>query len=195
MSSAPAPAISSRCRAPPKVLRSTGPNWTRCWTWPSADAGSWPRSNGPRWRSDPVTQILLASRNAKKLAEMRRIVAPLVDVEVIGLDDIEPFDEVPETGATFQENALIKARDAYAHTGLLTVADDSGLTVDALNGMPGVLSARWAGPAKDDHANLRLGLTQVADVPDERLGAAFVCAIALIVDGREQVVLGRMPGH
>jgi XTP/dITP diphosphohydrolase len=140
-------------------------------------------------------KILLASRNAKKLVELRRILAPLVAVQVIGLDDLPAFPDVKETGATFEENALIKARDAYAHTGLPTVADDSGLTVDALNGMPGVLSARWAGPAKDDHANLRLVLGQVADVPDERLGAAFVCAIALIVDGREQVVLGRMPGH
>ena len=102
---------------------------------------------------------------------------------------------MPETGATFEENALIKARDAFDQTGLPTVADDSGLSVDALNGMPGVLSARWAGRAKNDEANLRLVLEQLTDVPDERLGAAFVCAIALIVDGREQVVQGRMPGR
>ena len=140
-------------------------------------------------------QILLASRNAKKLVELRRILAPLVDVDVIGLDDLPPFPDVPETGGTFADNALIKARDAYAHTGLPTVADDSGLAVDALNGMPGVLSARWAGVAKDDQANLRLVLEQVTDVPDDRLGAAFVCAVALIVDGREQVVEGRMPGR
>jgi XTP/dITP diphosphohydrolase len=142
-----------------------------------------------------VTQILLASRNAKKLGEMRRIVAPLVDLEVIGLDDIEAFDEVPETGATFEENALIKARDAFAHTGLLTVADDSGLTVDALNGMPGVLSARWAGTAKDDAANVRLLLEQLADVPAERLGAAFVCAVALVGPTGEQTVTATMPGR
>ena len=140
-------------------------------------------------------RVLLASRNAKKLIELRRILAPLVEVDVIGLDDLPAFPDVAETGATFEENALIKARDAYAHTGLPTVADDSGLTVDALNGMPGVLSARWAGVAKNDQANLRLVLEQVTDVPDERLGAAFVCAIALIVDGREQVVEGRMPGR
>jgi XTP/dITP diphosphohydrolase len=145
---------------------------------------------------DPGTpKVLLASRNAKKLVELRRILAPLVEVEVLGLDDLPAFPDVPETGATFAENALIKARDAFAHIGLPTVADDSGLTVDALNGMPGVLSARWAGTAKNDDANLRLVLEQVTDVPDERLGAAFVCAIALIVDGREQVVQGRMPGH
>lgn len=140
-------------------------------------------------------RVLLASRNAKKLVELRRILAPLVDVEVIGLAGLPAFPDVAETGATFEENALIKARDAHAHTGLPTVADDSGLTVDALNGMPGVLSARWAGTAKNDSANLRLVLEQVTDVPDERLGAAFVCAIALIVDGREHVVLGRMPGR
>lgn len=140
-------------------------------------------------------RLLLASRNAKKLIELRRILAPLVDVDVIGLDDLPAFPDVPETGATFEENALIKARDAFAHTGLPKVADDSGLTVDALNGMPGVLSARWAGVAKNDQANLNLVLEQVTDVPDERLGAAFVCAIALIVDGREQVVEGRMPGR
>jgi XTP/dITP diphosphohydrolase len=156
---------------------------------------------GPSARVHPDTpgaatpRILLASRNAKKLIELRRILAPLVDVEVIGLDDLPSFPDVPETGATFEENALIKARDAFAHTGLPTVADDSGLAVDALNGMPGVLSARWAGVAKNDEANVRLVLEQVTDVPDDRLGAAFVCAVALIVDGREQVVEGRMPGH
>ena len=150
---------------------------------------------------DPVNQsagprrILLASRNAEKLVELRRILAPLVEVDVIGLADLPAFADVPETGATFAENALIKARDAFAHTGLPTVADDSGLTVDALNGMPGVLSARWAGTARNDDANLRLVLEQLTDVPDERLGAAFVCATALIVDGREQVVEGRMPGR
>jgi XTP/dITP diphosphohydrolase len=145
--------------------------------------------------SPSTPKVVLASRNAKKLVELRRILAPLVDVDVVGLDDLPAFPDVPETGATFAENALIKARDAYTHTGLPTVADDSGLTVDALNGMPGVLSARWAGTAKNDDANLRLVLEQLTDVPDDRLGAAFVCAIALIVDGREQVVEGRMAGH
>ena len=142
--------------------------------------------------SEPV---LLASRNPDKLAELRRILAPLVDVEVLGLDDVEAFDEVAETGATFEENALIKGRDAFAHTGLLAVADDSGLTVDALNGMPGVLSARWAGVARDDAANVRLVLEQLADVPDERLGAAFVCSVALVGPAGERCVQGRMPGR
>jgi XTP/dITP diphosphohydrolase len=143
-----------------------------------------------------MSRLLLASRNAKKLAELRRILAPaLPALEVIGLDDVEPYDEVPESGATFADNALIKAREGYAHTGLTTVADDSGLTVDALNQMPGVLSARWSGQHGDDEANLRLVLAQLADTPDERLGAAFVCAVALVSPVDEVVVHGRMPGR
>lgn len=142
------------------------------------------------------TQILLASRNAKKLAELRRIVAgALPGVEVVGLDDVPPYDEVPESGATFEANALIKAREGFAHTGLPTVADDSGLAVDALNGMPGVLSARWAGAHGDDTANLQLVLDQLRDVPDERLGAAFHCAVAYVHAGGEVVTHGVMPGR
>lgn len=139
--------------------------------------------------------LVLATRNAAKLAELRRILAPLVEVEVLGLGDLPAYAEVPESGATFADNALIKAREAVARTGLVAVADDSGLTVDALNGMPGVLSARWAGSAADDAANLRLVLEQVADVPDGRRGAAFVCAAALVTpDGTEHVVHGRLAG-
>jgi XTP/dITP diphosphohydrolase len=141
-------------------------------------------------------KVLLASRNAKKLAELRRILAPaLPGVDVVGLDDVEPYDEVPETGATFAENALLKAREGHRHTGLPTVADDSGLAVDALNGMPGVLSARWAGSHGDDEANLRLVLDQVSHVPDERLGAAFVCAVAYVDGAHEVLTEGRMPGR
>jgi XTP/dITP diphosphohydrolase len=141
-------------------------------------------------------RVLLASRNAKKLAELRRILTPeLPGLTVLGLDDIAPYDEKPETGATFAENALLKAREGFAHSGLLTIADDSGLTVDALNGMPGVLSARWAGGHGDDEANLRLVLAQLADTPDERLGAAFVCAAALVGPAGEKTVEGRMPGR
>jgi XTP/dITP diphosphohydrolase len=142
-----------------------------------------------------VSRILLASRNAKKLAELRRILAPaLPDVEVVGLDDVPPYPEVPESGATFEDNALIKAREGHRQTGLPTIADDSGLAVDALNGMPGVLSARWAG-GHDDEANLRLVLSQVADVPDDRLDAAFVCAVAYVSDDAQIVTHGRMPGR
>jgi XTP/dITP diphosphohydrolase len=140
-------------------------------------------------------KVLLATRNAGKLAELRRMLEG-GPVEVIGLADVPPFPDAPETGATFAENALAKARDAAAATGLPAVADDSGLAVDALNGMPGVLSARWAGRHGDDVANLRLLLGQLTDVPDERRGAAFVCAAALVVPGgRETVVHGEWPGR
>ncbi|MEO6884947.1 MAG: RdgB/HAM1 family non-canonical purine NTP pyrophosphatase [Jatrophihabitantaceae bacterium] len=143
-----------------------------------------------------MTRILLASRNAHKLAELRRILAPaLPGLDVVGLNDVETYDEVPETGATFADNALLKAREGFTHTGLPTVADDSGLTVDALNDMPGVLSARWSGRHGDDEANLQLVLAQVADTPDERLGAAFVCAVAY-VDGTDELVMdGVMRGR
>lgn len=143
-----------------------------------------------------TTQVLLATRNPHKLAELRRILAPQVSVQVLGLADVAAYDEAPETGATFAENALLKADEALEHTGLLSVADDSGLAVDALNGMPGVLSARWAGTARDDGANLRLVLEQLADTPDERLGATFVCAAAMVSpSGTRSVVEGRMPGR
>jgi XTP/dITP diphosphohydrolase len=144
-----------------------------------------------------VTQLLLATRNAKKLVELRRILAVehVHGVEVIGLDGVAAFPETPETGASFEENALAKAREAALATGLPSVADDSGLAVDALNGMPGVLSARWAGRHGDDVANLELVLAQVTDVPDARRGAAFVCAAALVrPGGRELVVRGEWLG-
>jgi XTP/dITP diphosphohydrolase len=143
-----------------------------------------------------ANQILLATRNARKLGELRRILSPLIEVEVLGLDDVPAYAEAPETGATFAENALLKAAEAVAHTGLIAVADDSGLAVDALNGMPGVLSARWAGAARNDDANLELVLQQLADTPDDRLGAAFVCAAALATPGGVEVVRqGRMSGR
>lgn len=141
-------------------------------------------------------KVLVASRNAKKLEEMRRILAEhLTSVEVVGLDDVAPFDEPVEDQPTFEGNALLKARAGVAATGLPTIADDSGLCVDALNGMPGVLSARWSGPPKDDDRNNELLLAQLADVPDERRTAHFACAVALVrADGRELVVEGRMDG-
>jgi XTP/dITP diphosphohydrolase len=136
------------------------------------------------------TRLLLATRNAGKLAELQRLLETAVPgVEVVGLRDVPEYPEAPETGATFEENALLKAREAVRHTGLPAVADDSGLAVDALNGMPGVLSARWSGSHGDDDANTALLLGQVADVPDERRGAAFVCAAALVTpDGTERVL-------
>lgn len=132
-------------------------------------------------------EVLLATRNPAKLAELRRILAG-APIRVLGLADVVDFPEAPETAATFAENALAKARDAAAATGLPSVADDSGLAVDALNGMPGVLSARWCGRHGDDRANLELLLGQLGDVPDSRRGAAFLCAAALVVPGGGEVV-------
>ncbi len=130
---------------------------------------------------------MLATRNAAKLRELGRILAAEdhggMQIALAGLDEFPGAPDVPETGATFEANALLKARAIADYTGLPAVADDSGLCVDALNGMPGVLSARWAGRHGDDRANLELVLAQVADVPDSRLGAQFVCAAALVVPG------------
>lgn len=136
-------------------------------------------------------KILVASRNAKKLGELRRVLAAagIDGLEVIGLDEVPEFPETPETGATFEANAIVKAVDGAAATGLPCVADDSGLEVDALNGMPGVLSARWSGRHGDDDANTALLLGQLADVPDERRGAAFVSACALAIPGQDTVVV------
>ncbi|WP_281292628.1 RdgB/HAM1 family non-canonical purine NTP pyrophosphatase [Nocardioides humilatus] len=142
-------------------------------------------------------RVLVASRNAKKLAEMRRILAEhMTTVEVVGLDDVEAYDEPVEDQPTFEGNALLKARAGVEVTGLPTLADDSGLCVDALNGMPGVLSARWSGPPKSDDRNNELLLAQLADVPDERRAAYFTCAVALVLpDGTTRVVNGRMDGR
>ena len=153
-----------------------------------------------------MTQVFLASRNKKKLVEMRRILEPFVpDLEVLGLDDVEEYDEPAETEPTFEGNALIKARAAVLSTGLPSLADDSGLCVDALNGMPGVLSARWSGVAKGggadvDRANNELLLQQLAEVPDERRAAHFQCAVAFAYPVgaggvAEHVAHGVMPGH
>jgi XTP/dITP diphosphohydrolase len=144
-----------------------------------------------------VTRLLLATRNQHKLGELRRILdaAGLPGVTVLGLADVPSFPEAPEIGATFEENAVAKARDAAAATGLLSVADDSGLAVDALNGMPGVLSARWSGRHGNDAANTALVLDQMSDVPDERRGGGFVCAAALVwPSGAQVVVCGQWRG-
>ena len=149
--------------------------------------------------------IVLATRNAAKLQELARILSAEdhdgAQIMLAGIGEFPDAPDVPETGATFEANALLKARAIADHTGLPAVADDSGLCVDALNGMPGVLSARWAGGHGDDQANLDLVLAQVADVPDSRLGARFVCAAALVVpgagphDSREWVVTGQVEGR
>jgi XTP/dITP diphosphohydrolase len=144
-----------------------------------------------------VTRVFLASRNAKKLEEMRRILAGhLPDVEVLGLDDVAAYDEPVEDQPTFEGNALLKARAGLAATGLPSIADDSGLCVDALHGMPGVLSARWAGQPKSDERNNTLLLEQLGDVPDERRGAHFTCAVAFCAPDLEPLVVeGRMDGR
>ncbi|QXG75386.1 RdgB/HAM1 family non-canonical purine NTP pyrophosphatase [Modestobacter sp. L9-4] len=144
-----------------------------------------------------MSRLLLATRNAGKLAELQRLLTTAVPgVEVVGLRDVEEYPEAPETGATFEDNALLKAREAVRYTGLPAVADDSGIAVDALNGMPGVLSARWSGRHGDDPANTALLLGQLADVPEERRGAAFVCAAALVTpDGFEHVLRAEWRGR
>ena len=146
-----------------------------------------------------MSKLLLATANQKKLAELQRILDTALGmsrVQLVGLGDFEGYPDVPETGLTFGENALIKAREGAKRTGLPTVADDSGLAVDALNGMPGVFSARWSGGHGDDDANLDLLLSQISDVPDEHRGAAFVCAAALVLpNGREHLVEGRQVGR
>jgi XTP/dITP diphosphohydrolase len=142
--------------------------------------------------------VVLATRNAAKLRELARILGAEnhgTQIRLAGLDEFPGAPDVPETGATFEANALLKARAIADYTGLPAVADDSGLCVDALNGMPGVLSARWAGGHGDDQANLELVLAQVADVPGARLGARFVCAAALVASGAEWVVIGQVEGR
>lgn len=143
-----------------------------------------------------MTQVFLASRNRKKIAEMARLLAEHAPgIEVLGIDDIAGYEEPVEDQPTFAGNALLKARAGLAATGLPSLADDSGLCVDALNGMPGVLSARWSGPPKDDDRNNSLLLAQLSDVPDERRGAHFACAVAFCHPGGEEVVEGRMDGQ
>lgn len=148
----------------------------------------------------PAT-VFLASRNAKKLDEMQRILgAELPDLTVVGLDDVVEYAEPIEDQPDFEGNALLKARVGHRATGLPTVADDSGLCVDALNGMPGVLSARWSGQPRSDDRNNLLLLDQLADVPDERRGAEFRCAVAFVHTDPagelvEHVVEGAMHGR
>ncbi len=143
-----------------------------------------------------TARVIFATRNPAKLAELRRILdAARVGVDAGDLEEFPAMPEVAETGRTFADNALLKARAVAAFTGLPAVADDSGLCVDALNGMPGVLSARWSGRHGDDDANLRLVLGQVMDVPAGQRGAHFACAAALVLpSGGEHVVEGSVHG-
>ncbi|HYV79702.1 MAG TPA: RdgB/HAM1 family non-canonical purine NTP pyrophosphatase [Streptosporangiaceae bacterium] len=151
---------------------------------------------GPAGAPGPA-RIVLATRNPGKLAELRRILAAAgVSAAVTDLDDAPGMPEVAETGRSFTDNALLKARATAAFTGLPAVADDSGLCVDALNGMPGVLSARWSGSHGDDEANLQLLLAQLADVPAGERGAQFVCVAALVLpSGVEHLTEGTVRGQ
>ena len=140
--------------------------------------------------------LVLATHNAHKLTELRRILSAAgIPVSLTGLDEFPGAPQVAETGLTFAENALLKARAIAALTQLPSVADDSGLCVDVLGGMPGIFSARWSGRHGDDAANLALVLAQLADITDPHRSAHFACAAALALpDGRERVVEGRLDG-
>jgi XTP/dITP diphosphohydrolase len=143
-----------------------------------------------------MSTVVVATHNAKKAAELHRVLAAAgVVADVVGLDEVTPYPEPAETERTFEGNALIKARAAVAATGQLAVADDSGLEVDLLNGMPGVRSARWSGPGATDQRNLDLLLAQLADTDAADRTARFVCAMALVTpEGSEHVVRGVMEG-
>ena len=141
-------------------------------------------------------KVVIASRNDHKIEEMRRILEQGgLDIELVGTGEFPDLSDVEETCATFAANALLKARAVSEFTGLPAVGDDSGLCVDALNGMPGILSARWSGTHGNDQANLELLLAQISQVPIDRRGASFVCAAAYVhPDGTEFVVEGQMSG-
>jgi len=142
-------------------------------------------------------QVVLATRNLHKAQELARILETLhSDVQVLTVADFPDAPEVEETEDTFEGNALLKARALVAHTGLPTIADDSGLCVDALAGSPGVLSARWSGATENvDEENLKLVLKQMLHTPDESRGAQFVCAAVLVLpDGTEVVERGVVEG-
>ena len=141
-------------------------------------------------------QLVLATRNAKKLAELDRLLAGAgLDVEILGSDAFSELPEIEETGSTFAENSLIKARAVSTHTGLIAIADDSGLCVDALDGQPGIYSARWAGEGATDESNLDLVLEQIRDVEPAHRTAHFACAAALVLpSGEEYVVHGQVNG-
>ena len=142
-------------------------------------------------------KLVLATRNSGKIIEFRRILEELAPgaIELIGVDKFPDLIDVEETGTTFEENSLLKARYTSQATGLPAIADDSGLCVDALDGGPGIFSARWAGKHGDDQANLQKVLDQLKEVPDEKRGAHFLCVTSLVLpDGRERVAEGRFEG-
>lgn len=143
-------------------------------------------------------KLVLATRNQGKITEFRRILDDLApgQIELIGVDQFPDLVDVDETGSSFEENSLLKARYTSQATGLPAIADDSGLCVDALNGDPGIFSARWAGVHGDDQANLEKVLDQLKDVPDNLRSAHFMCVASLVLpDGRQQTAQGRFEGQ
>ena len=154
-------------------------------------------------RSSAVTlvemkKLLLATRNKGKIEEFRRILEEIApgEIELVGLDQFPDLPDVAETGSTFEENALLKARQMSAATGLPAIADDSGLCVDALGGDPGIFSARWSGVHGDDEANLLKVLDQMKDVKGDDRSAYFICVAALaLVDGTSHCEEGRFLGR
>ncbi len=149
-------------------------------------------------------RLVLATRNVHKVAELRHILAEAfpdaglaldLETELVGVTSFPEVEDVVESGVTYAENALLKARSVCAATGLPALADDSGLSVDVMGGSPGIFSARWSGTHGNDLANLDLLLAQLGDVPDEHRGAGFVCAAALVTPtGLEHVEHGRLDG-
>lgn len=144
-----------------------------------------------------MSVVVVATHNAKKAAELHRVLAAAgVEADVRGLDAFPAYPEPAETERTFEGNALLKARAAVAATGHIALADDSGLEVDLLNGMPGVRSARWSGPEANNRRNLDLLIAQLTDTADTDRTARFVCAMALVTpDGGEHLVRGVMEGR
>ncbi len=142
-------------------------------------------------------QIVVATNNPKKLLELRRVVeAAGLDVQFLSLSEFPPYPDPEETEKTFEGNAILKAQAAARHTGIEAIADDSGINVEELNDMPGVRSARWAGPACDDGANNELLLAQLDGVPEQRRAATFVCALAHVTPGgKRRVFRGEMTGR
>ncbi|MBP0460111.1 RdgB/HAM1 family non-canonical purine NTP pyrophosphatase [Streptomyces montanisoli] len=143
-----------------------------------------------------MTRLILATRNAGKITELRAILADAgLPHELVGADAYPEVPDVKETGVTFAENALLKAHALAQATGHPAIADDSGLCVDVLGGAPGIFSARWAGRHGDDQANLDLLLAQLGDISDPHRAAHFACAAALALpDGTERVVEGQLRG-
>lgn len=142
-------------------------------------------------------KLVIATRNPGKILEFRRILDAISSgaIELIGIDQFPHLVDVEETGTSFEENALLKARYTAKMTGLPSISDDSGLCVDALGGAPGIFSARWAGTHGDDLANVKKVLDELRDVPDVKRGAHFICVAALVMpDGREQLAEGRFEG-